>query len=92
MNFYFSFVLYFTRLILFKFGIICGIQDIRSMLKGNYNISWEISPNNEIKKRADMLKRFATLSIEMLHVGTKPCPLIVLEVCNRNQFSIKLFC
>ena len=50
------------------------------MLKGKNTISWEISPNSEVKKRSDTLKRYASLSIDLLHTVQKICPLVIQEV------------
>lgn len=63
-----------------NFNLYIFMQYIKTMLKGNFNICWEISPNNEMKKRDDMLKRFAVLSVDVLRTSAKPCPLILLEV------------
>lgn len=46
------------------------------MLKGNYNIAWDVSPHNENKRKTDMLNKYSTLSLDVLRSHVRPCPLI----------------
>ena len=54
------------------------------MLKGNYNITWDVSPHNENKRRTDMLNKYSTLSLDVLHSNVKPCPLISQVIFQLN--------
>ncbi|XP_065200738.1 kinesin-like protein KIF18A [Planococcus citri] len=65
-------------------------KDISNMLKGNYNITWDVSPHNENKRRTDMLNKYSTLSLDILHSHVKPCPLISLNDENEEDEEMKL--
>ena len=56
------------------------VQDLISMLKGKKTISWATSPTCEVRKRSDTLKRYATLSTDLIHTNQKQCPLMLHDV------------